>query len=282
MLDIGIDDAAKSIGGYVTNLVWSIITPGVASEVGAIDAGGIYTSPSDPLAGVVKVKGALNNANFFVSIRNIQPTPKHTKPNPLLHGRRAHIWVSDKRATDNDIIRIAKDGTPDALQNPSMVYLGILEGSATFAEEQQTQDFVNDEGIYDTVVTEERATLTGVFLEVRDLDKLKLIKQRSTLYPKVKGVTEFGVGGKIQGSCDLRAVLIVEAGQAGSGWDVIYMPKVQDVGNLSLEIGKKTSSKLNLNFRVLPDITRSPGRQLYSIYQMENCSDTESGGNCDV
>lgn len=282
VLDIGIADAGKTIGGYVSNLSWSVVTSGVAGEVGSIDAGGVYTSPTNPIAGVVKVLGALNNANFYVNIRNIQPTPKFTKPQPFLVGRRAHVWVTNRKASDNDIIRIASDGSPDALQNPGMVYLGVLEASATFAEEIEYQNFDNDEGTFFTAIAAERATLTGTFLEVRDLDKLALMMQHSTIYPRVKGVQELGVGGKSCGSCDLRVVLVVEAGACGDGWDVIYMPRVQNIGNLSLEIGKKTSSKYALNFRVLPDVTRPAGKQLYSIYQMSNCSDDGAVGNtCD-
>lgn len=281
MLDIGMEDTGMSIGGYVTNLTWSIVTPGTAGTVGSIDANGIYTSPANPLAGVINVLGALNNANFYVNIRNIQPTPRYTKPQAFLSGRKVSVWVTNRKATDNDIIRIASDGSPDAIQNPGMIDLGTLQASATFAEEITYQDFENDEGIYDQAVSSERATLTGAFLEVRDLDKLALMMQHATLYPKVKGVSELGVGGKSCGGCDLRVALIVEAGSCGSGWDVIYMPKVRNAGNLSLEIGKKTQSQYALNFRVLPDTTRPIGKQLYSIYQMPNCSNVDSENTCE-
>jgi len=162
-----------------------------------------------------------------------------------------------------------------------MIDLGTLEASATFAEEITYQDFTNDDGIYDQAVSEEKATLTGSFLEVRDLHKLATIMQHATLFPRVKGVTELGVGGKTCGGCDLRVALIVEAGQCGSGWDVIYMPRAQNAGNLSLEIGKKTAAKQALNFRVLPDTNRPIGKQLYSIYQIANCSETESTTTCE-
>lgn len=281
ILDIAIEDASKTIGGYVANLTWAIETAGNASEVGAIDANGVYTAPVAPLGGVVIVSGTINNATFFVRIRTIQPTPIYTKPQAFLSGRRAQVWVTNRRATDNEIIRIASDGSPDAIQNPGMIYLGVLEGSATFAEDNQTQDFTNDNGIYQTVITEERATLTGTFLEVRDLDKLAVLLQHGTLHPKVKGVTEFSVGGKACGGCDLRALLIVEAGSCGSGYDVIYMPRVQNIGNLSLEIGRKTNSKYALNFRVLPDESRPAGKQLYSIYQLQNCGDVSEAQSCD-
>jgi hypothetical protein len=280
-LDISIADSGKTIGGYVANLTWSVVTSGTGSEVGSIDANGVYTAPIKPLGGVVLVQGVINNATFYVRVRTIQPTPIFTKPQPFLSGRRAQVWVTNRKATDNEVVRIASDGSPDAIQNPGMIYLGVLEASATFAEDNQTQDFTNDEGIYQTVITEERATLTGTFLEVRDLDKLALLLQHGTLYPPVRGVTEFSVGGKTCGGCDLRVVLIVEAGACGSGWDVIYMPRVQNVGNLSLEIGKKTNSKYALNFRVLPDVSRPKGKQLYSIYQLQNCGNVENATSCD-
>lgn len=280
LLDIGIETANKTIGGYVGNLAWSIETAGAPSEVGIIDANGVYTSPSNPLVGVVSIVGELNNARFYVRVRNIQPTPIFTKAQPFLLGRKASIWVTNQKATDRDIIRIASDGSPDALQNPGMIYLGILEASATFAEEIEYQDFTNDEGIYFTAVASEQAMLSGSFLEVRDLDKLAVLMQHATLHPTHNGVREISVGGKSCGGCDLRAVLVVEAGACGDGWDVIYMPRVQNNGNLNLEIGKKTSSKYELSLRVLPDPSLPRGKQLYSIYQMESCG-TSEGQSCD-
>lgn len=276
LLDIGIESANKTIGGYVENLTWSIDTAGTPSEVGIIDANGVFTSPSNPLVGVVSITGELNNARFFVKVRNIQPTPIFTKPQPFLLGRKAHIWVTNQQATDRDIIRIASDGSPDALQNPGMIYLGILEASATFAEEIEYQDFTNDEGIYFTAVAAEQAMLSGTFLEVRDLDKLAVLMQHATLHPTHNGVREISVGGKACGGCDLRAVLVVEAGACGEGWDVIYMPRVQNNGNLNLEIGKRTNSKYELSLRVLPNPALPRGKQLYSIYQMTNCGTTEA------
>lgn len=276
ILDLAIVDANKTIGGYVGNLSWSIVTPGTPAEVGLIDANGIYTSPSKPLVGLIKVLGTVGNANFYVSIRNIQPTPIFTKAQPFLVGRRAHVWVTNQRATDNDVIRIASDGSPDALQNPGMIYLGILEASATFAEEIEYQNFDNDEGTYFTAVASEKAMLSGTFLEVRDLDKLAVLMQHATLHAANKGVRELSVGGKACGGCDLRAVLVIEAGACGGGWDVIYMPRVQNNGNLSLEIGKKTNAKYELSLRVLPDVSRAAGKQLYSIYQMANCGEGDS------
>lgn len=281
LLDIGIEDANKTIGGYVENLSWAIDTAGTPAEVGIIDANGVFTSPSNPLVGVIEVTGSLNNARFFVKIRNIQPTPIFTKAQPFLLGRKAHIWVTNQKSTDRDIIRIASDGSPDALQNPGMIYLGILEASATFAEEIEYQDFDNDEGTYFTAVASEKAMLSGTFLEVRDLDKLAVLMQHATLHPTHNGVREISVGGKTCGGCDLRAVLVVESGACGEGWDVIYMPRVQNNGNLSLEIGKKTNSKYELSLRVLPDPSRPRGKQLYSIYQMSNCGTTDAP-SCDA
>ena len=193
---IAIEGIGKSIGGYVTNLSWSIVTSGSPAQVGSVDANGIYTAPSDPLVGIVQLKASVNTANFFVNVRNIKPTPRTTSPNAFLHGRKAEIWVTPLRATDNDIIRLAADGSPDAVQNPGMINLGTLQASATFAEEIETTDFTNDDGIYATVTANESATLSGTMLEVRDLDKLAVLMQHATLHPSVKGVRELSVGDK--------------------------------------------------------------------------------------
>lgn len=278
-LDISITDNNTTVGGYVDNLNWSILTAGSPSQVGMIDANGFYTSPSNPIVGIISVVGSINNANFYVNIRNIQPTPVFTKAQPFIAGKRANIWVTDRKATDREIIRLASDGSPDALQNPNMIFLGTLEASATFAEEIEYQDFDDDEGTYQTSIGSEKAMLTGTFLEVRDLDKLAMLMNRhATLHATQKGVRELSVGGKTCDGCDLRAVLVVESGACGDGYDVIYMPRVQNTGNLNLEIGKKTNAKYELSLRVLPDKTLPRGKQLYSIYQMDNCS-AETGSN---
>lgn len=280
-LAISMETSGTSLGGYVAGLTWTVQTVGSAPEVGSIDADGVYSSPITPIAGVVKVSATVGTANFYVNVRNIQPTPKFVKAQPFLAGGRAHVWVTNKKATDMDIIRIASDGSPDALQNPGMIYLGVLEGSANFSETITYQNFDNDEGTYFTAVSAEKATLTGTFLEVRDYDKLALLMQHATLQPTAKGVREISVGGKGCGACDLRAVLVVESGSCGSGWDVIYLPRVKNNANLTLDIGKKTNAKYSLNFEVLTDPTRPIGKQLYSIYQMENCTDTNSATSCD-
>lgn len=277
MLDVGIELAGKTIGGYVDGLSWSILTSG--TNVGAIDADGIYTAPVDPLVGIIQIVGTVGTANFYVNVRNIQPTPRYTNPNSFIAGRRADVWVTNRKPTDNDVIRIASDGSPDAIQNPGMINLGVLEGSAKFAEEITYQDFDNDEGTYQTSISAEKGTFTGTFLEVRDFDKMAMLMQHATLYPKVKGVRELSVGGKSRTGCDLRMVLIVQGN--GGGWDVIYLPRVQNNSNLNLEFGKKTNAKAELSMKVLPDVSRTPGRQLYSMYQIDNCSDVDSGATCE-
>ncbi len=280
-LAVAIDTAGKAVGGYVDGLTWAVLTTGSATEVGSIDADGVYSAPSAPIAGIVKVAGTVGTANFFVNVRNIQPTPKYVKPQAFLAGRRAELWITNKKATDADIIRIASDGSPDALQNPGMIYLGVLEGSTKFTEAITYQNFDNDEGTYFTAISTEKANVTGAFLDVRDFDKLSVLMQHATLQPTSKGVKELSVGGKGCGACDLRAVLIIPSGACGSGWDVIYLPRVKNNANLMLEVGNKTNSKYELNLEALTDTTRPAGKQLYSIYQIENCTDTDSAASCD-
>ncbi len=281
MLDIAIEQSGAVIGGFVQGLDWDILTEGTAGEVGAIDADGVYASPINPLSGVIRVIGTVGAANFYVNVRNIQPTPRYTNPNAFLAGRQADVWVTNKRATDNEVIRLASDGSPDALQNPGMINLGTLQGSATFTEAVEYQDFDNDAGTYFTAIASEKATLTGTFLEVRDLDKLALLMQHATLHKTAKGVKELSVGGKRCGACDLRVVLVVSSGTCGSGWDVIYLPRAQNTANLNLDIGRKTDARYDLSFRVLPDTTRAEGKQLYSIYQIEDCSSVDGADSCE-
>lgn len=281
-LDIAIEEPNKSIGGNLSGLTWTIITPGLPNEVGTINGSGVYVSPSETSYGLVEAEATVGNATFRINIRNVKPTPRITRPDFFLAGRPAEIWVGKYKPGFNEPIRLAKDGSPDALQNPGMINLGVLEGSATFSEAFEFQDFDNDNGTYWTTTSKESASLTARFLEVRDLYKLSNLMPHATLHAKNNGVTEISVGGRTCGVGEMRVIMVV--GKAGVGcegeaeFDVLYIPRVQNKGNLGLEVGKRAAGGYELTLTALPDYTRPAGKQLYSIYQIDGCSST----NCAV
>lgn len=268
LLDISIVDANKSIGGFVENLTWSIVNAGTPSTIGYINATGTYIAPSSPIIEPVILQGTVNNAQFRLTVRTIKPSPMLTSPNAFLVGRTPHVWVTRHPATDNLPPRIAYNGSPDAIQNPGMIWLGTLEASATFTEDIGYQNFDNDLGTFHSTISTEAATLEGSFMEVRDFDKLATLMPHATLFPKVNGVRELAVGGKGCQGCELRVMLILQ-NEVG-GYDVLYLPKVQNQGNLTLEVGRKAAGKYPLKFKALPDYNRGVGRQLYSIYQIDS------------
>lgn len=272
-MDIAIEQANKSIGGFITGLTWTITTAGTPSEVGSIDANGVYTSPSGSSFGLVSAEATVGNATFRVNIRNIKPSEKYTKPQAFLAGKAVSLWVGPYIPNLNESIRLAKDGTPDANQNPGMIDCGTLEGSANFQEQMEYQDFEDDLGrIYHTSITKEAAQITATFLEVRDLYKMSIFKPEATLYSKKNGVTEFAVGGKGCDTKDLRVIMVIGTPGCDDTYDVLYLPRVQNKGNLGMEVGRKTNAKYELTLTALPDYTRTTGKQLYSIYQIDNCS----------
>lgn len=273
-LDISIEAPNKSIGGNLTGLTWSITTPGLPGDVGTINSDGVYVSPSNTNYGLVQAQATVGNATFRINIRNVKPTLRKSHPNAFLAGRTVEIWVSRYISGFNETIRLAKDGSPDAIQNPGMINLGTLEGSATFTEAMEYQDFDNDLGTYLTTISKESATLTCRFLEVRDLHKLASLMPHTTLHSKSGGSTEISVGGKVCSVGELRIIMVL--GRTGANcdgeFDVLYLPRVQNKGNLILEIGRKAAAGYDVSFTALPDYTRPSGKQLYSIYQIDSCS----------
>lgn len=269
VLDISINTSNKTVGGAVSNLSWSIQTSGTPDTVGAINANGLYVAPQHPISGTVSILGTVNAGQFPVKVRTIKPTPRLTHPQPFLNGRSATIWVTADPATDMDIPRLAANGSPDAIQNPGMIELGVLEASAKFAEDISYQDFTNDNGIFDSKISAEKASLEATFLEIRDLRKLSVLMQHGTLHPLHKGARRFSVGGKRE-TVNLRVFVVAVNGEGG--YDLLYLPKVQNRGNLNFEIGRQAGAKYPLNMSVLPDFSLPEGEQLYSIYQRVACS----------
>lgn len=271
-LDVVIEEGNKALGGSITGLTWSIVTPGSVAEVGIISANGVYNSPIDSSFSLIEAEASVGNGKFRVRIRNIRPTVKYTQPKAFLAGKAVTLWVGPYIPNMTETIRIAKDGSPDSIQNPGMIDTGTLEGSANFQEAIDYQDFENDLGqIYNTSIIKESATLTGTFLEVRDLYKLSKLKPEATLYSKNRGVTEFSVGGKACDVSELRVIMVIGSPECDTTFDVLYIPRVQNKGNLGLEIGKKTNGKYEMTFTALPDYTLPPGRQLYRLFQYDSC-----------
>lgn len=268
VLDIAIVTALKTIGGYVTNLSWAF----VGGQIGSVDsANGIYYAPATAEYGLTRLVGTVGNSQFFVNVRLVQPSPKLQHPQPFLKGRLAEVWVFAEPKQDSAPIRLAGDGTPDAIQNPGGIFLGILKENAKFEEQNDYTDFTNDVGILDRVLSSEKAMLTGTFQEIRDLEKLAVLMQHGTLYPLTKGIRRMTFGGK---SCfnTLRAALIVRSGDCNEGYDVLELYRVVSTGNLAFDVGKKAQAEYPFTLEVLLDISRQPGDQLYSIYQIDCAS----------
>lgn len=281
-LDISIEQANKSIGGTLAGLTWNIITVGSPGDIGSINESGVYASPSGGNFGLVQAEASVGNARFRVNIRNIRPTARYTSPNAFLYGKAVTVWVGPYIPNFNETIRLAKDGSPDAVQNTykgkSMIDLGTLEGSANFQLTRDFQDFTNDLGqIYGTSITSESATLAASFLEVRDLNKMSVLLPDSNLFPKRNGVTEFSVGGSNCDVRELRVIMVIGNSGCNDQFDVLYLPRVQNKGNLGLEVGRKANGKYEMTLTALPDFTRPTGKQLFSLFQIDSCS----GSTCD-
>lgn len=280
-LDVVIEQPNKSLGGNLSGLTWNIITVGSPSEVGSINENGIYATPANANFSLVQAEASVGNATFRVNIRNVKPTPKIIHPNAFLAGKAVTIWAGPYIPNFNETIRLAKDGSPDALQNSykgvDMIDLGTLEGSANFQFSRDFQDFTNDLGeVYYTAISSETATLAATFLQVRDLLKMNILVPSSNLSSKKNGVTEFSVGGL---GCDikqLRVIMVIGRPECDDQFDVLYLPRVQNKGNLGLEVGRQTNGKFEMTLTALPDYTRPSGKQLFSLYQIDSCS----GGSC--
>lgn len=277
-LKVAITQANKAIGGNLGGLTWTIVTAGSPSEVGTINENGVYAAPVNAQFSLVQAEATIGNAKFRVNIRNIRPTIRDNDPNTLLSGKAVTLWVGPYIPGFNEPIRLAKDGSPDYLQNTykgqEMIDLGTLEGSANFQYTPEFQDFTNDLGVYQTSVVSEGATIAAAFLEVRNFHKMNLLVSGSTLYSKKNGSTEFGVGGNNCGVKELRVIMVIGNPSCGDEFDVLYLPRVQNKGTLGLEVGRRTASKYDMTLTALQDFTRTPGKQLFSIFHIDSCSNT--------
>ncbi len=108
--------------------------------------------------------------------------------------------------------------------------------------------------------------------------KMRTLISNVNLHAKKNGVRELSAGGGVCSLNELRVIMVIGNPGCDEEYDVIYLPRVQNKGNLGLDIGKKTAGKVDVTLTALPDYTRSPGKQLFSIFQIDSCT----GGACIV
>lgn len=264
--------ANKTIGGPVDNLTWNVVTSGGPSDVGIISGAGLYNAPSDPNIGTIRVEGTVNSAKFKVDLIHSKPSLAYTIPDAFLVNQTPTVWIGKYIPNFNEPIRLAADGSPDAIQNGKMIDLGTLEASAKFTYTPTFQDFDDDEATYRTALTKEEGSLQGSFLQVRDYNKMSTMIPSSTLESVNKGVRELSIGGKACSTVDLRAILVVESTGCSGAYDVLYLPRVQNKGPLTLEYGRKANGKFEFNFTALLDYSRPKGKRLFSLFQIEGCA----------
>lgn len=73
-LTVVIEQANKSLGGNLTGLTWTIITPGTPDDVGSINSGGNYTASSNVSVSLVQAEASVGNAKFRINIRKFKLT----------------------------------------------------------------------------------------------------------------------------------------------------------------------------------------------------------------
>jgi hypothetical protein len=245
-------------GGKVADLVYSIETEGSATDVGVIDSQtGEYTPSEEnvPVVTVKAVKTANVNAIYTATVRVIRPAIMSSLQDALLEGAEVKLWVTDQTRKDGLPVRFSDDGRPDQNQFGRAVWLGNLQGSVKAEPAVQTTDFNDDMGQTSSSFRVQSFNITGVFLQVRDFNKVK------RLVPFVKEINSHGVRTLRQYSSgcipQMRCLIVWQNPHCKDTviFDCLEFFKVKSYTTLNLEVGSQIQSNIPLVLRAFPDET---------------------------
>lgn len=249
------EKANMILGGKATNLLYSIETSGTLEQVGTIDPQtGLY-SPSLTNVGFVRIT-ATSTVNdevaYLAKVRVIRPAAKASFERAMLEGVPVDLWIADVGRADDLPLRLDRQGRPDANQISNPRHLGVLQGSARIEAAMTRNEFRNDIGATSSAMTIDKVTVTGAFLNVRDLSTVKELVpyMREFSGHGVRQLKQFSTGCHkrkrllmIWQSPDCEDVPVYDAIEVYSAFS--YTP-------FNLEVGKSVQSNIPISIEGFP------------------------------
>lgn len=102
------------------------------------------------------------------------PTPDNWQAVKTQSGNFGRLYAGVAIPAANAHIKLNSDGTPDLVENPNAVHIGITDKGVKFTGKSTTQKFYGDEFVFplNEVITVVDAQFSGNFLQIMDFDVL--------------------------------------------------------------------------------------------------------------
>lgn len=155
-------------------------------------------------------------------------------------------------------VKLASDGTPDTVENPSAIHVGITEKGTKFTGKPTIQKFFGDEFPFalKEVITVVEASFTGNWLQVMDIDVLAAMTKGMGTRADGAGFQKINFGSPA--SFDYQSVALIFPLEADPTlFGIFHLYKAVQIAGFDLEVGKKSMASSPFTFEGTGVTTRA-------------------------
>jgi hypothetical protein len=177
------------------------------------------------------------------------------------------LWTNLSVPAAGGKLKLATDGTPDATDNPNATHVGMTEAGSSILLKQTFTDFFSDEFVNPIIksLASEEAAITGSWLQVTDLDIVKLLTPGLTQADGA-GFNRLTFGGSGQITYYSTALIFpLESNPALFG--VFHLYKAVNDPGLAFEVSRKKLGSSPFAFRGVSITTRTSGDQVGAYWK---------------
>jgi len=177
------------------------------------------------------------------------------------------VWVKVAVPGAGARLTLHTDKTPDSTANPDAVHLGLTEAGSTATIKATTEGFEADEltVAWKQQLTEEEASIKGVFLQVEDWELLGIITPGGT-FDSGSGYEELTFGGLTTIST-FPVALIGDSAEDPTKAVVFHIYDGFNTAGIEFQMSRKTFSKCPFEFKGNSIASRAAGDQAGNFWR---------------
>ena len=191
------------------------------------------------------------------------PTPDNWQAVKTQSGLPGKLYAGVSIPAANQHIKLNPDGTPDLVENPNAVHIGITEKGVKFTGKPTIQKFYGDEFVYPLheVITVVDANLAGNFLQIMDFDVLAAMTKSIGTRNDGAGFQKIDLGSPV--SITYQSVVhIFPLLEDPTKFGIFHLYKAVQTGGFDFDISKKSQASSPFVFEAVGITSRATNDQI--------------------
>lgn len=191
------------------------------------------------------------------------PTADNFQAVKTQSGNFGKLYVGLAIPAANAHTKLASDGTPDAVENPAAVHVGITDKGVKFTGKATVQKFYGDEFAYplNEVITVVDASFSGNFLQIMDFDVLAAMTKGIGTRNDGAGFQKIDLG-TLNAPIYQSIALIFPLLEDPTRFGIFHLYKAMQTAGFDFDISKKAQASSPFTFEGTGITTRATTDQI--------------------